>query len=133
MKEIATQFGVSLDNNNFNATKKLLSKDCKYIIGKETLIGPEAICASYQQNMIEGRKKLDKLEWGKSNIEAINNSEYFVHFTDYLTHQGIHHTHKCKQKLTINNSGKIILIEHINDLVEQNSLDEFYRKVGLIK
>ena len=64
MEEIALQFGQSLDRDEFDLTMKLLSKDCKYIIGEDILIGPENICQSYEQNMIEGRKKLDILEWG---------------------------------------------------------------------
>lgn len=130
MIEIARQFGDSLDKDEFERTKELLSQDCKYLIGNDTLIGPKDICRSYEQNMIEGRKKLDKLEWGKSSVEVISDSEYFVHFTDYLSHKGINYTHKCKQKLTIDGQ-KIILIEHIHDPEEQKRLDGFYKKVGL--
>jgi len=132
MKEVAEKFGESLDNDEFEITKETLSQHCKYIIGKQILIGPENICNSYEQNMIEGRRKLDKLEWGKSRIELINKSEYFVHFTDFLTHKGINYTHRCKQKLGIR-EGKIIQIEHIEDTEEQERLDEFYQKVGLKK
>jgi len=131
MKEIAMQFGESLDNDNFDATKKLLCQNCKYIIGDEVLIGPETICQSYEQNMLEGRKKLDVLEWGKSSIESINDSEYHVHFTDFLTHKGKSYTHKCKQKLFINDEGQIMSIEHIHDQEEQDRLDNYYKEVGL--
>ena len=130
MKKIAQKFGISLDNDEFEITKETLSQNCKYIIGEEILLGPDAICNSYQQNMIAGRKKLDKLEWGKSRVQAINESEFYVHFTDYLTHKGINYTHRCKQKLTIQD-GSIILIEHIPDEKEKKKLDEFYRNIGL--
>jgi hypothetical protein len=131
MKEIAIQFGQSLDNDDFNQTKKLLSQSCKYIIGDDTLVGPENICQSYEQNMIEGRKKLDVLEWGQSRIETIDNSEFYVHFTDYLTHKGVKYTHRCKQKLRMNEDGLINRIEHIHDQEEQNRLNEYYKRVGL--
>jgi len=131
MKEIAIRFGVSLDNDDFDVTKGLLSLDCKYIIDKDVLIGPENICRSYEQNMIKGRKKLDKLEWGQSRVESISNSEYFVHFTDFLTHKGVSYTHKCEQKITINAQEKITLIEHMDNPDEQRRLDAFYKKVGL--
>ena len=130
MKEIAEKFGKYLDHDEFELTKGLLSPDCKYSIGKEIFIGPDTICNSYEQNMIEGRNKLDNLVWGESRIEAIGNSEYFVHFTDYLTHKGIDYTHICKQKLTIHDN-KIIQIEHVEDFDEQKRLNEFYKKVGL--
>lgn len=130
MKELAELFGRSLDKDEFEIVKGILSLNCKYKIGEEILIGPENICNSYEQNMIEGRKKLDKLVWGESSIEVINDSEYFVHFTDFLTHKGINYTHRCTQKVTIQKD-KIVQIEHIENIGEQDRLNEFYRKVGL--
>lgn len=132
-KDIAIQFGQSLDNDDFNLTKNLLSQECKYFVGEEILIGPDAICNSYEQNMIEGRNKLDVLEWGKSRIESINDSEYYVHFTDYLTHKGKSYTHKCKQLLSINDKGLVDAIKHIHNKEEQSKLDNYYRDVGLME
>jgi hypothetical protein len=131
MKEIAIQFGQSLDKDEFDIMKKLLSRDCEYIIGEEILIGPEVICQSYEQNMIDGREKLDILEWGQSRIEPINTSKFYVHFTDYLTHKEEKYTHRCKQKLSINEDGLISRIEHIHDQEEQDRLDAYYKGVGL--
>ena len=90
----------------------------------------EAICDSYRQNMLEGRKKLDKLEWGESWVESIGNNEYYVHFTDNLSHKGLDHTHHCKQKIVVRND-KIMLIRHIDNDMEVKKLSAFYRKVGL--
>lgn len=131
MKEVAVQFGQSLDKDEFEVTKTLLTQDCRYVIGDEVLIGPDSICGSYEQNMIDGRKKLDVLEWGKSSIESISDSEFYVHFTDYLTHKGQKYTHRCKQRLLVNNDHKITSIEHIHDQVEQDKLDAYYKGVGL--
>ena len=132
MKKIAIQFGKSLDNDDFNATKILLDQNCKYTIGDKVFVGPNNICQSYEDNMVEGRKKLDILEWGQSRIESISNSEYYVHFTDFLTHKGESITHRCKQKLTINDEGKITSIEHIQNQEEQDRLNEYYKRVGLV-
>ncbi len=130
-QEIATRFGRSLDKDEFEFTQKLLSRNCQYVIGKEVLIGPEDICRSYEQNMIAGRKKLDELEWGVSSIEPINDSEFYVHFTDYLTHKGEKYTHRCKQKVRVNEHGLISRIEHVHDQGEQDRLDKYYQEVGL--
>ncbi len=130
-KQTAVKFGQSLDNDEFELTKQLLSQDCKYVIGKETLIGPDNICNSYEQNMLEGRKKLDSLEWGKSHIESINETEFYVHFTDFLRHKGKDYVHRCKQKLVVDDHGLISSIEHIHDQEEQDRLDQYYVAVGL--
>jgi len=130
-KEVATQFGNSLDKDEYHITRSLLALECQYFIGTEKLTGPKDICHSYESNMIEGRKKLDKLEWGQSVIEAINDSQFYVHFTDYLTHKGKDYVHKCKQKLTLDSSYKIIRIDHVADAEEQESLNNYYKSVGL--
>lgn len=131
MEHIAAQFGTSLDNDDFERTMTLLSADCSYAIGSETLHGPDAITGSYEANMIAGRKKLDELVWGQSRIEVLENGTCYVHFTDYLTHKGKSYTHRCKQRLEFNAAGKIAHIEHIHDVLEQDRLNAYYRSVGL--
>ena len=79
-KEIAMLFGSSLDNDDYSKTRSVLAEECTYIIGEEVLVGPVAISKSYEDNMIAGRKKLDKLEWGQSNIEEINETDFFCAF-----------------------------------------------------
>lgn len=130
-KEKAILFGYFLDKDLYDDTKKLLAEHCEYDIGNEILKGPDAICHSYESNMIAGKKKMDKLEWGQSRIEEINEQEFYVHFTDYLTHQNCNYTHRCKQKLTFGTHHKIIKIQHIHDEDEQNRLNAFYQSVGI--
>jgi len=131
-EEIAIKFGQTLDKDQFELTKKLISDDCKYYIEDDLIIGPEKICNSYKQNMIEGRRKLDVLEWGESKVQVIDDKKFVVHFTDYLTHKNKNHVHKCAQILTFNNEGLINRIEHENNEVEKKKLNEFYKKVGLV-
>jgi hypothetical protein len=130
-KRTAIHFGQSLDRDDFELTKTFLAPDCKYFIGDDVLHGPEKICRSYEENMLEGRKKLDELVWGASFVEPINPKEFYIHFTDYLTHKGEKFTFRCRQKLLFNEAGKIAKIEHIHNQQEQDMLDDFYRKVGL--
>lgn len=111
----------------------MLSEDCEYSIGQDIIYGPKDIAQSYERNMIEGKKKLDQLEWGQSEVESISDYEFLVHFTDYLMHKGKKYVHRCQQKVTVDSDLKITKIEHIADLEEQKRLDAFYRSVGLKK
>jgi len=133
MKIIAEKFGRSLDHDDFDLTYSLLHPQCRYTIGETIIEGPEAICNSYEGNMVEGRIKFDELQWGNSRIEAIDDHQFYVHFTDHLTHQGQYFKHQCKQKLTINNDQLITHIEHINNPSEHARLKAFYKVVGLAK
>ncbi len=128
--EIALQFGSALDQDNYAAAYALLSEECVYQIGSEIIQGPEAICNSYEANMIEGRAKFDYLEWGKCRVTAVNSTQYLIHFTDHLGHKGVFHDHHCSQKVTLK-QGKIIRIDHIFDQSEIQLLNNFYNKVGL--
>ena len=127
----ATLFGKYLDEDNFEQMQKLLDEDCVYEIAGEILLGPSAISASYENNMLEGRKKLDSLIWGQSEIEPVSENAFLVHFTDYLIHRGLKHTHCCSQKVMVNDHGRIIKIEHLDNPRESEELQNFYRRVGL--
>lgn len=124
-------FGRALDQDDFKAAEALLHPNCTYDIGKEVLEGAQAICNSYEQNMIEGRKKLDELEWGQCRVEAAGTDEVDLFFTDYLGHAGLKHTFRCKQRLRFDEAHRIVHITHMNLDGEPEKLDEFYRKVGL--
>lgn len=130
-RKVAIEFGNSLDNDDYSVTKKTLANDCQYHIGQQILFGPDEITKSYEDNMIEGRKKLDKLEWGNCKIVDISESEFFVHFTDYLTHKSRDYIHRCRQKITVGTNNKITKIEHISDPEEQERLINYYKSVGL--
>ncbi len=130
-EKLAIEFGEALDADDFPRAKELLSNGCEYLIGDQHLVGPDQIIQSYENNMLEGRRKLDDLVWGPSRIERIDDDSFFVHFTDYLTHRGQSHTHRCKQKITFDRSGQISRIDHIDDAEERSRLNSFYASVGL--
>lgn len=132
-KNIAEIFGKSLDQDDYQLTRSVLDPDCIYIIGEQRISGPVEISASYENNMIAGRKKLDKLVWGKSWIDEISEDSFYVHFTDYITHKGKEYIHRCKQKLHVNNLNKIHRIEHVHDEDEHQRLQAYYQSVGLGK
>jgi len=131
MIELVKKFGRALDKDDFTTAAETLADDCIYDIGSEKLIGPAAICGSYEQNMIEGRKKLDKLEWGECKVEQLSEKEFYIHFTDYLGHAGKEFTFRCKQKVTVGNE-LIIRIEHLEEPEERERLNTWYREVGLM-
>lgn len=131
MRAIAEQFGHALDNDAYEKTRALLSADCIYAIGEETIVGAQAIVDSYEQNMLAGRKKMDKLEWGESTIDQLSPQEFIVNFTDKLFHKGEHYIFQCQQRLFISEDGKINKIEHIHDEAAWQELQSWYKSVGI--
>ena len=95
------------------------------------MIGPDAITKSYEQNMLDGRKALDELLWGESGVEEVSESEFIVHFTDHLKHNGQSFIHRCQQRVVIGESKMIVEISHIDNESEEEKLQAFLKKVGL--
>ena len=129
--EVATLFGRSLDQDNFKLTAAVIHPECRYDMGSEVLVGAQAICDSYEQNMIEGRNKLDELVWGECKIVSRSNQSFEVHFTDYLKHAGQSHVHRCMQLLEIDQDGLITSIIHHDLPGEVKALKEFYQRTGV--
>lgn len=127
----AREFGLALDHDDFETAQNLLAENCEYDIGEKMLRGAAAIANSYEANMIEGRKKLDELVWGKCRVEWVGELKVLLFFTDYLKHRGKSHTFKCSQLLTFNSEGKIIRIDHRDIEGEPEQLRAFYLSVGL--
>lgn len=130
---IAQGFGKALDHDDFVSVRGLIDPECVYVFGESTLNGPVEIAQSYEQNMIEGRQALDELVWGESVAEAVSPNEFIVYFTDHIKHKGKTFIHRCKQKVTIGDSLRIIRIEHIVDPQEDQRLQNFYEQVGIKK
>ena len=128
---VAQSFGIFLDQDEFAKMKELLAPDCTYFIHDEILEGKDTIAGLYQSNMEAGKKKFDELVWGESRVEALNENEFEVYFSDFLKHKGLSHNYNCKQKLTINNAGLITEIRHIELPGEREQLKAYYEKVGL--
>ena len=129
--QIAEEFGKALDQDNFEQLKKLLAPQCTYCIGDVKLIGPEAIANSYERNMLEGRETLDELAWGESGIEAVDDYEFILHFTDHLKYRGHSFIHRCQQRVVVGEDRMIIEINYVENVAEANKLNDFYKKVGL--
>lgn len=131
MIAIAQKFGNSLDQDDYKTTLDLLTEDYTYDMGDTVLVGAQKIVDSYEQNMIAGRKKMDKLEWGQSTIDEISSKEFIVNFTDNLFHKGAHYIFQCQQRLFITDDGKINKIEHIHNEAAWQELQSWYKSVGI--
>lgn len=129
--DVAAGFGRALDHDEFDVARGLIDPACVYTIGDATFSGPDEITGSYEKNMIEGRKMLDELIWGESYVEEVTPNEFLIHFTDHIKHKGQSFIHRCKQKITIGESTRIVRIEHIDDPTESSRLKKFYEQVGI--
>jgi len=130
--EVAKKFGVALDNDSFETALSCLDAQCIYDTGESTFSGAQAICDMYEQNMLEGRKKFDRLEWGNCEVKQTADREVSVYFSDFLEHQGIAHNYQCIQHLHFDEAEFVVRIEHREIGDNRERLTAFKKQVGLL-
>jgi hypothetical protein len=92
------------------------------------LHGPEAILASYQAATLAAHERFDVVEYD-SHIGALDADTVTVCYADHLTLAGQRHTHRCQQRLWLDELGRIWRVEHEDLPGERQALADFERSV----
>lgn len=121
---IARNFASSLDAEDYATTALLLAEDCVYHIGDATLVGREAILASYQKNGQSAKQRFDAIEY-TSHVEMTAPTRAVVSFTDGLHLGNRAHEFRCRQHLDISPTGLITHIQHEEIPGERQRLKDF--------
>ncbi len=124
--KISFQFANALDENDFDAAVKLLHNQCTYSIHDTEMVGADDIIDSYRKADAWCKETLDAYEYESSVDE-----EGVITFYDHITHGGLKHTHCCQQKITLDGDGLIAHIEHIELPNERESINAFFKQVGV--
>lgn len=127
---LVRRFAISLDQEDYDETRRCLDPDCVYVIRDATHRGPEAIVASYQGNGDWASENIDRIEY-ESQVEADGTEAALIIFYDHLTHGGRKLSHRCHQWCHVGPRG-IDRIEHRDLPGEKEALDAFKRETGLI-
>ena len=122
--EIARRLAETLDREDYPAAHALLAPDCHYTLRGESLVGPEAIVASYRKNAEDGRQRFDQLVF-ESEVTILGPSEARIGYTDRLTRAGYTHVHRCAQLVRWNEAGLISRITHCDLPGEREALEAF--------
>ncbi len=120
--EIVRRFALSLDEEDYDAARALLSDGCVYVIRGETYEGPEAIVATYEGNG-EAAKSFDEISYG-SSVRGGEDGWIVIEFWDELVHRGEHLRHVCEQWARVDR-GVIVRIEHRDLEGERERLEAF--------
>ena len=101
--EIATRFAAALDAESYDDARLLLADDCVYESPGGTLIGPEAIIASYRNNGEQAASRFDEVKFC-SQVERFED-EFAVTYFDGLRVGDRRHEFRCRQWLRGNAEG----------------------------
>lgn len=110
---IVKRFALALDGEEYAAAIALLDPTCVYTIRGKTIIGAEAVIASYQGNG-DAAQKFDSIAYGSSVCAGDSDPKkgwIVIEFWDEITHRGRSHRHQCEQWARVVD-GAIVEIEH---------------------
>jgi limonene-1,2-epoxide hydrolase len=122
--ELVERFAKALDLEDYDTALSLLAQGCVYRIRGETIVGAEAVVASYRGNG-EAARSFDSIAYG-SDVRAEDDGLIVIEFWDELPHRGRVHRHRCEQWVRTGD-GVIVEIEHRDLDGELESLAEFKR------
>src|SRR5262249_32886429 len=128
--EVVGRLARLLDADDFGAAAGLIAPDCEYRARRETLIGRDAIVASYAAS--SGWAREHQIAGGySSEIEAVAVDEGSLLFTDDLVLNGRSHRYRCRQRFHVGEDGLVNRIVHEEIATERLALEEFMRAGGI--
>ncbi len=126
---IARFFATALDRCDYDEARRYIAADCRYQINPQELVGPEAIIASYRESAEWGRGVLDQVVY-ESKVQPVGD-HFAVLYIDRVTHHGETHVYRCRQRLWLDDSGRVVRIVHEELPGEREALDEFFERQGV--
>lgn len=131
----AQAFADALDRNDFGTVAGMLAPDCRYQTGASftsegTLVGPDAIVASYRQHDGRSRRLFDSVEYS-SVVEDVDGTEVTIRFIDVLEKAGAKHSHSCRQRLSLDRELRIKTIVQDDIATEVLALRAFLERAGI--
>jgi hypothetical protein len=128
--EVVRKLARALDADDFVAAAGLIAPDCEYRARSETLVGREAIVASYASASRWAREHQVGVGYS-SEIEPASGDEVPVLFIDDLVHLGRRHRYRCRQRFRVGEGGLVDRIVHEEIAGERPALEEFLRAGGI--
>ena len=130
-EEVARQFACALDRDDFDLVARLLSNDCVYAARSGAIVGVASILASYREASAWAKDHLDSVRYESSVHPEPIGGLVSVSFFDHVCRIGTSHTYQCAQRLSVNQSGEIVRIEHVELPGQREALFSFLSSVGL--
>lgn len=129
---VATAFAQALDRDDYVGAARFLASDAVYEVGGQTIVGSVAILASYADASTWAAQVFDEVRF-ESEVGAAEGDSVTVTYTDHLAKGGRRLAHRSRQRLTVNDEGRIARIVHEDMAGEREALDEFFAACGVVR
>jgi hypothetical protein len=118
------RFAAALDAEDYEVVRGCLAPACVYAALEGSLVGPDAIVASYDGNGSAARGRFEKIEY-RSEVETIGPSDAIITFIDRVMLASKWHEFRCRQRLRLGAGGLIEEITQEEIPGERERLHEF--------
>jgi hypothetical protein len=123
--DLGAQFAAALDSCDYSRAATYLADLCRYERpGQGTLVGPQAICDSYQESDLRARRRFSWVCY-LSAATADESGGVRLTFSDELSSGRATHTFHCAQIVYFDESQKIDRIVLVEMSGERDLLNEF--------
>jgi limonene-1,2-epoxide hydrolase len=128
--EVVADFARALDRDDFQAARELLAEDCEYDTGDGIVRGRDAVIVPYQEVSEKCKRTFDAIAY-ESRVVAARETSATVLYTDKIRRGEHHHEFKCHQVLDVDDTGRIVRIQHREIDGERDALNAFFRRAGV--
>lgn len=125
---IVKSLAQALDDDDYETVRALLAPDVVYEIGDETIVGPQAVVASYRAASEMAHRLFDRVEYGHQVIGTVERTKFRVRYTDVLTAGDETHVHHAEQEVTVDLELGVARIVETPVPGERQKLDEFMER-----
>jgi len=124
------RFANLLDQRRYDDLASVLAPECRYEFRGSRIQGAPAISEAYRKGTEWGFAVFDRIEF-ESEVIPVSELSAKVRFRDHLFCGDVDHRHTCEQVVTVNQSGRIIQIEHHDLAGEPEALNAFLKQCGV--
>lgn len=131
MRELIEKLASALDADDWDAVRATLADEVRYEVAGETLVGPDAVVASYSSASRSAHELFDLVAYDHGVVSEDGAGTFVIDYTDDLTIDGDTLVHNARQAVTVDvGTGLVTRIVNVELPGEREAVDEFLRRHG---
>ena len=120
----------ALDSDDYATAESVMSADVEYVIGDKTLIGPQAIVASYKTASEMAHLIFDAVAYDHDIVSSDDPTFFSIDYSDILTIDDETLTHMAVQHVRAKPRRGVVHITNVDVPGERERVDAFLERHG---
>lgn len=129
-REYIETLAAALDSDDYETAKSAFAESVSYVIGEETLLGPDRIVASYREASEMAHRIFDDVGYDHQVHGTDDPEQFIVAYQDILTIGNETLTHQARQHVRAQTDKGVVHIVNVEVPGESERVDEFLARHG---